>query len=837
MAAIQPFLNHIRELIAHDRLDEALQKLRTFLENSPLLDEAIQQSGRWAAIRKQVRLGTVGHEDAAVTENQIRQGLIEFVNEIEEQGQNPRFREEVARAAIPHALTAPPFLSEVFIGREDDLQTVHDHLFSGDNLLMLINGEGGVGKTTLAARYYHRYQNEYEHVAWVLSEKSIANALLNLKEPLGLFFEPDWQIPQKLEVLFSTLFNLRRPCLLVIDNANELEDLEANYLYLRRCSNFHLLLTSRIQQFERAQTYRIEGLPEPEVLQLFREYYPKLQSGEAEIVKEIRRAVGANTLVLELLAKNLAVLNRLRPRYTLDDLLADLRGKGLLQLAQTAEVRTGYQSREGQLRRANPHDIIAAMYDLGELPREEVALLSVFSVLPAEGLPFEILESLLPDTPELEDRLFSLAQKGWIEYNEGEVRFKCSPVVQEVTRVKNEQLEEDCAGLVKKLIAGLDSEVAYAENYRHSAPLARLAEAVIQSAPWQNDDLGDLCHNLGGFHTDTGDLTKAMDAYQKMEGVQSALYSNNPENSNLKNGLAISYLKLGKTHGALGNLEKAFSYYEGFNKLEKELYDSYPQNVSFKNGLAISFQFLGNTHSELDNRGKALSYYEDFNKLEKELCDLDPQNVEYKNNLAISYEKLGETHSELDNLEKALSYYEDFNKLEKELYDLDPQNVEYKNNLAISYEKLGEMHRKLGNLDKALSYYEGFNKLEKELYDSYPQNVSFKNLLAISFQFLGNTHSKLDNLEKALSYYEDFNKLEKELYDSYPQNVEYKNNLAISYAQLGRFYWDKKEDKAKARSYFEQCYTLRKELSEAYPAYAEFKKNYEWAQKVLEGLK
>lgn len=57
MAVIQPFLTHIRELIAHDRLDEA-----------------IQQSGRWAAIRKQVRLGTVGYEDAAVTENQMRQG-------------------------------------------------------------------------------------------------------------------------------------------------------------------------------------------------------------------------------------------------------------------------------------------------------------------------------------------------------------------------------------------------------------------------------------------------------------------------------------------------------------------------------------------------------------------------------------------------------------------------------------------------------------------------------------------------------------------------------------------------------------------------------------------
>ena len=34
-------------------------------------------------------------------------------------------------------------------------------------------------------------------------------------------------------------------------------------------------------------------------------------------------------------------------------------------------------------------DIIAAMYDLGELPTEQTALLSVFAALPAENIPFE----------------------------------------------------------------------------------------------------------------------------------------------------------------------------------------------------------------------------------------------------------------------------------------------------------------------------------------------------------------------------------------------------------------------------------------------------------------
>jgi hypothetical protein len=56
--------------------------------------------------------------------------------------------------AIPKILsTSLPFLPEFFLGRDADLEAVHDKLFSGENLLLLINGEGGIGKTTFAAKY------------------------------------------------------------------------------------------------------------------------------------------------------------------------------------------------------------------------------------------------------------------------------------------------------------------------------------------------------------------------------------------------------------------------------------------------------------------------------------------------------------------------------------------------------------------------------------------------------------------------------------------------------------------------------------------------------------
>lgn len=93
------FLKHIRALIARDELEQALQQLQQFLAHSPQLEEVLQQSGRFEAIRKQIRLGTVSHAEAALTQNQIRAALLELLSEIDaQQAESPALGAEAARA-------------------------------------------------------------------------------------------------------------------------------------------------------------------------------------------------------------------------------------------------------------------------------------------------------------------------------------------------------------------------------------------------------------------------------------------------------------------------------------------------------------------------------------------------------------------------------------------------------------------------------------------------------------------------------------------------------------------------------------------------------------------
>jgi tetratricopeptide (TPR) repeat protein len=101
-------------------------------------------------------------------------------------------------------------------------------------------------------------------------------------------------------------------------------------------------------------------------------------------------------------------------------------------------------------------------------------------------------------------------------------------------------------------------------------------------------DLSVLCQNIGNYHKDTGNLSRMMQAYQKMLDILSPCASRTRQ-CRLQKRIGHFVLKLGDTHSALGDLQQALTYFEEYNRLEKELHEAFPQNVGFKNGLAISY--------------------------------------------------------------------------------------------------------------------------------------------------------------------------------------------------------------------------------------------------------
>lgn len=74
-------------------------------------------------------------------------------------------------------------------------------------------------------------------------------------------------------------------------------------------------------------------------------------------------------------------------------------------------------------------------------------------------------------------------------------------------------------------------------------------------------------------------------------------------------------------------------YFEKDAQLTKELYTSYPENVSFKNGLAISYIKLGLIYEEKKESEKSKNWYKKAQTIWNEMVKAYPNYVEFKKNL------------------------------------------------------------------------------------------------------------------------------------------------------------------------------------------------------------
>jgi len=775
---------------------------------------------------------------------------------------------------INKILGMPPFMPEVFLGREADLTDVHKKLFEENNLLLLVNGEGGIGKTTLAAKYYQKYHNDYAHLAWVFAETSLIEALLTLAFPLGISFDDKMPEPERFNVLLSEMANLKEPCLLVVDNANNLAELEIYYGKLRTCRNFHILLTTRVRELSSAKTHYVGHLDKATANELFTRHYPAHCREEDTLLEAVLEATGYNTLVIELLAKTLNHSNQYRKKYPLSGLLNDLTQKGLFGLSESPVVETLYHS-SGALRKEKPEAILAAMYSLSTLSESETALLSVFAVLPAENILFETLADLLPNIEKVEDNLTTLHKKGWIEFDKQGKSFKCSPVVQETVRSQNKaNLFAHCLPMIDTLVEKFDYETGTGHliniNYQTVFLYARYAESIVKYTNKPNYEIGLLSDKVGLLYENTGSWQKAKTffehsilffknilavhpneevlknalaiSYQHLANtyimcgeikdsialyaysykISKELYIIHPERVEFIHTLSITYSKLGDLYTLFGKINASLSLYKKFSQLSNKLHESQPNNNEFKNALACSYSRLGESFESLGKIEEALQNFNLFNQLMKELHAANPKHREFKNGLAISYSKLGGIYFKDNNYNDALIIYKHFNQIIRQLSKENPETVNFKNNLALSYEKIGEVYRLLKDNKKALTYFKIENKLFRKFNQAHPEQFSLKKGLAISYQHLGITHLRLENKYNALDNFEQYHLLEKELHEKHPDVISIKNGLAISYQHLGITNLSL-ENKRKALDDFEQYHLLEKELHETYPEQVSFK--------------
>ncbi|MEM6698639.1 MAG: hypothetical protein AAF599_09610 [Bacteroidota bacterium] len=99
----ETYAKQLRELIIKDDLPTVFQKLRHFLDDTPLLKRTLLQNARFNELTRKIHMGTISYEAASVDKNQIRASLLDIIQALENPQQyTPEVQKEIEQQAAIH---------------------------------------------------------------------------------------------------------------------------------------------------------------------------------------------------------------------------------------------------------------------------------------------------------------------------------------------------------------------------------------------------------------------------------------------------------------------------------------------------------------------------------------------------------------------------------------------------------------------------------------------------------------------------------------------------------------------------------------------------------------
>ena len=312
---------------------------------------------------------------------------------------------------IPKILTKQVGLANDidFVGRKDELQKV-DELLNQNSMLLLLNGIGGIGKSTLASYYLNQKKDEFDYYGFVqvnedikLSLASAFSTSLDLKsENIDDLFA---EIMNKLQNLGEK--NSKK--LLIIDDVKEIDSQldEMNTLMTLKNSGFKILFTSR-ETKEYIPQYFLDIMNIEDARELFLKYYPTDEIDKVD--KILKDYLDYHTFFIEITAKTLKSKVH---SLSLDSIIDKFEDKEFIAIKRN--------------RQENFNTYLNQLFSEDYILRDDEILLFLkkLAILPSIEIRFEDLYKFLAceDEEKLEEILIELINKGWLIQTQNGYKF------------------------------------------------------------------------------------------------------------------------------------------------------------------------------------------------------------------------------------------------------------------------------------------------------------------------------------------------------------------------------------------------------------------------------
>jgi tetratricopeptide (TPR) repeat protein len=654
---------------------------------------------------------------------------------------------------------------EDLIGRKSEMETLSKKLKAkSTNKILLLNGMGGIGKTTLAMAYVQTYRSDYQHVAWVsqLNPSGLFAAFADnkyLKSSLKLQFT-DEKPKEQFGIICLKLRALEGQNLLVIDNADASAEIHEQEL---PDGNWKTLVTSR-NEIPRFDAIMIGSLLPENAKELFLSHC-NLRVEESDL-DELLKEVEYHTLTVELMAKT---IESQHGSLSIGKLLNYLRERQMNEETLQSKVSVQHREHFRGKKKVKLYSHLLNTFSFQNLDKYLIDLLKQYAVLPSEPQP-------------------TLRMKEWL-------------------KVSDDNAKDFDEGIKELISSGWLRQVE-SDDFGHAAVLHRMIrEVILLGHPPEFNEIENLVQSV----TDLIHIDQTKD--NPVDKFPWAVYGQSlldnlpappPPENNLRNELALLYRNLGRYEDAAKLLESALeSALSHFGEL-------HPNVAVSRSNLAIVYQALG----RYEDAAKLLE-----SALESDLShfgELHPNVARNRSNLALVYKDLGRYEDAANLLEsalesdlshfgelhptvagrrsnlaivyQALGRYEDAAKLLESALESDLSHFgELHPNVALSRSNLALVYKDLGRYEDAAKLLESALESDLSHFGELHPNVALsRSNLALVYQALGRYEDAAKLLESALE--SDLSHFG----DLHPNVARSRSNLALVYKDLGRY-----EDAAK----------------------------------------
>jgi len=633
--------------------------------------------------------------------------------------------------------------TDFIIGREQELLNLNKEL--NNEKILLINGIGGIGKSTLSGYYLNLKKSDYDYYGFF-------DGLENFISELIIYFGIEYQADDYLSVrrrVFKELRILEGSKLFIIDNLKNIEEKRnlIKDIFTLKEHGYKIIFTSR-EKTEGIKNFYLEELSPDDAKNIFNSIY---QVDDELLLEEILKYLDYHTFFVE---KTAHLIKNKQGRLTLESL--------------KEKFNNGEFPKLTVKRKENFKDYLHSLFTLEALDEEEVLALKQLSILPSVVINLDDLEELFnkKNNADFLDLLEYLFQKGWLIKFQG--GYKLHQIIKEYLLSQHTPSLNELHEIINSFNIWIFLNEKNTEVFAHTQTYFIYFESLFQGLNIINkwdEDLLLLFFRIGTIYLHMGKASYAIKYLDKVLEISKYIHGR-------EDILNATYNNLSEAHRQADNFQKAHEYMNKNISTTNDIPKTddvlkyanqamlYLTSGDYTEAIKLYDKAIEAGHEE--NLSKALVY-----KGLAEICKLQgkiPESIEFFSKtlnirkklldsksyyIAQSYNDLGFAYCGSGELNKALSYHTKALELYKVLLGENHRDT------AISYQNLAETYRQMEDYKHFLPLIHKAMKISKqELGEKHTQTALIYNTFATYYFDIKQDKKALDYWKKALKIFE-----------------------------------------------------------------------------------